>query len=38
VNLGTRKSFADLGQSIAEALGIKRLAWGESFMHVVTQG
>lgn len=38
VNLGTRTSFADLGQTIAEALGIKRLAWGESFLHVVTQG
>ncbi len=35
VNLGTRKSFADLGQTIAEALGIKRLAWGESFLHVL---
>ncbi len=35
VNLGTRKSFADLGQTIAEALGSKRLAWGESFLHVV---
>lgn len=38
VNLGTRKSFADLGQTIAEALGIKRLAWGESFLHVLLQG
>lgn len=38
VNLGTRKTFADLGQTIAEALGIKRLAWGESFLHVLTQG
>ncbi len=38
VNLGTRKSFADLGQTIAEALGSKRLAWGESFLHVVMQG
>ena len=37
VNLGTRKSFADLGQTIAEALGIKRLAWGESFLHAMTQ-
>jgi phosphopentomutase len=35
VNLGTRKSFADLGQTIAEALGSKRLAWGESFLHSV---
>ena len=38
VNLGTRKSFADLGQTVAEALGSKRLAWGESFLHVVMQG
>ena len=38
VNLGTRKSFADLGQTIAEGLGVKRLAWGESFLHVVMQG
>jgi phosphopentomutase len=38
VNLGTRKSFADLGQTIAEAMGSKRLAWGESFLHVVMQG
>jgi len=35
VNLGIRRSFADLGQTIAEALGSKRLAWGESFLHVV---
>ncbi len=35
VNLGTRRSFADLGQTVAEALGSKRLAWGESFLHVV---
>jgi phosphopentomutase len=35
VNLGTRRSFADLGQTIAEALGSKRLAWGESFLHSV---
>lgn len=38
VNLGTRKTFADLGQSVAEALGIRRLAWGESFVHVVLPG
>jgi phosphopentomutase len=37
VNLGTRKSLADLGQTIAEALGIKRLAWGESFLPAVMQ-
>lgn len=38
VNLGTRKSFADLGQTIAEALGVKRLAWGESFLPAIAQG
>ena len=37
VNLGTRKSFADLGQTIAESLNVKRLAWGESFLRVVMQ-
>jgi phosphopentomutase len=37
VNLGTRKSFADLGQTVAEALGVRRLAWGESFLHAVMQ-
>lgn len=37
VNLGVRKSFADLGQTIAEDLGSKRLAWGESFLHIVLQ-
>lgn len=37
VNLGTRDSFADLGQTIAEALGVKRLAHGESFLYAVTQ-
>lgn len=38
VNLGTRKTCADLGQTIAEALGIKRLAWGESFLPAIVQG
>jgi phosphopentomutase len=38
VNLGTRKSFADLGQTIADVMGSKRLARGESFLHVVMQG
>jgi len=38
VNLGTRRSFADLGQTTAEAFGVGRLRWGESFLealHVV---
>jgi phosphopentomutase len=38
VNMGTRKSLADLGQTIAEVLGVRRLAWGESFLHVVMPG
>ncbi len=32
VNLGTRRSFADVGQTIADALEVKRLDWGESFL------
>lgn len=32
VNLGIRRTFADLGQTVAEALGGKRLSWGESFL------
>jgi phosphopentomutase len=32
VNLGVRRTFADLGQTVADALGIRRLAWGESFL------
>lgn len=35
VNLGTRGTLADLGQTIADALGAKRLAWGDSFLHVL---
>lgn len=37
INLGTRRSFADLGQTLAEALGTKQLPWGESFLHVMRQ-
>ncbi|HEV8540639.1 MAG TPA: phosphopentomutase [Nitrospiraceae bacterium] len=32
VNLGVRRTFADLGQTIADVLGSKRLSWGESFL------
>jgi phosphopentomutase len=32
-DLGTRSSFADLGQTIAEALGVGRLAHGTSFLQ-----
>jgi phosphopentomutase len=35
VNLGTRQSFADVGQTIAEALGLGRLLWGESFLNAL---
>lgn len=38
VNLGTRNTFADLGQTLAEALGAARLACGESFLDVVYVG
>ncbi len=38
VNLGTRPTFADLGQTIADALGVKRLAWGESFLDSLVLG
>ena len=32
INLGTRKTFADIGQTIAEAFGIGRLEHGDSFL------
>lgn len=35
VNLGTRKSFADIGATIAEMLGIDKTAIGESFMKEI---
>ena len=38
VNLGTRRTFADLGQTIAEALGAPRLDCGESFLDALTLG
>ncbi len=38
VNLGTRRTFADLGQTIADALGVKRLPWGESFLDSLITG
>jgi len=38
VNLGTRRTFADLGQTIAEALGAPRLDCGESFLDALTPG
>lgn len=38
VNLGTRRSLADLGQTVADALGVPRLAWGESFLDTLLPG
>jgi phosphopentomutase len=37
VNLGTRQSFADLGATIAELLGIGTLANGSSFVHEIAR-
>jgi len=36
INLGTRKTFADIGQTIAEAFGIGRLEHGDSFLQKLT--
>jgi phosphopentomutase len=36
--LGTRASFADLGQTIAEGLGVAPLAHGESFLAALRGG
>jgi len=38
VNVGTRRTFADLGQTVAEALGVPRLDCGESFLDALTPG
>jgi phosphopentomutase len=38
VSLGDRATLADLGQTIADALHVKRLAWGESFLHSLVLG
>lgn len=38
VNLSTRRTFADLGQTVAEALGAPRLDCGESFLDALTPG
>lgn len=35
VNFGTRSSFADIGQSVAEYLGAKPVENGESFMGII---
>jgi phosphopentomutase len=35
-DLGTRRSFADLGQTLAEVLGVGRLPHGTSFLQEIT--
>jgi phosphopentomutase len=35
VDLGTRKTFADLGQTLAEIFGVGRLAHGTSFLKEI---
>ena len=37
-NVGTRSSFADVGQTIAEGLGLKPLASGMSFLSEIALG
>jgi phosphopentomutase len=36
VELGTRRTFADLGQTIAENFGVGRMKHGESFLNSIT--
>ena len=35
VDLGTRRTFADLGQTLADVFGVGRLAHGTSFLHEI---
>jgi phosphopentomutase len=35
--LGTRQTFADLGQTLAEVFGVGPLAHGTSFLHDIIQ-
>jgi phosphopentomutase len=35
VDLGTRRSFADLGQTLAEIFGVGPLAHGTSFLEQI---
>jgi phosphopentomutase len=37
VDLGTRRTFADLGQTLAEVFGVGRLAHGTSFLGEITR-
>jgi phosphopentomutase len=34
-DLGTRETFADLGQTLAEAFGVAELSHGTSFLHEI---
>ncbi len=36
VDLGTRQTFADLGQTLAHAFDVPALAYGTSFLHEIT--
>ncbi len=36
VDLGTRESFADIGQTVSEYLGLAELEYGESFLDRIT--
>ena len=36
VDLGTRRTFADLGQTLAELFGVGRLSHGESFLQMIS--
>jgi phosphopentomutase len=36
-DLGTRRTFADLGQTLAENFGVERLAHGSSFLHDILE-
>jgi len=38
VDLGTRRTFADVGQTVAEALGVSPLAHGTSFLRDLLEG
>jgi phosphopentomutase len=35
VDLGTRETFADLGQTLAHAFNVPRLSHGTSFLHEI---
>ncbi len=38
VNLGTRKTFADMGQTIAEIFGVEEISKGTSFFKDILEG